>query len=73
MAAEILTREDLAVFKAELFSELREIITSHPAQPRKMAEVIRSKRASQHFIGNIAEHAYQWHAFLYESWRVDIL
>ncbi|GEP93651.1 hypothetical protein SAMN05660909_05588 [Chitinophaga terrae (ex Kim and Jung 2007)] len=35
MATEILTREDLAVFKAELFTELRELITSHPAQPRK--------------------------------------
>ena len=35
MAAEILTREDLAIFKTELFNELREIIGSHPAQPRK--------------------------------------
>ncbi|RAJ76689.1 hypothetical protein CLV59_108209 [Chitinophaga dinghuensis] len=35
MAAEILTREDLAIFKVELFKELREVIGSHPAQPRK--------------------------------------
>jgi hypothetical protein len=35
MATEILTREDLAVFKAELLTGLRELITSHPAQPRK--------------------------------------
>ncbi|PSL44968.1 hypothetical protein CLV51_105343 [Chitinophaga niastensis] len=35
MAAEILTREDLAVFKTELFHELRDLINSPGAQPRK--------------------------------------
>ncbi len=35
MAAEILTREDLAVFKIELFNELRDLIGSQPSQSRK--------------------------------------
>jgi hypothetical protein len=35
MAAEILTREDLAVFKKELFIELRDLMNSPTAQPRK--------------------------------------
>ncbi|MBV7532867.1 helix-turn-helix domain-containing protein [Chitinophaga sp. sic0106] len=35
MAAEILTREDLAVFKKELFIELRELINIPTTQPRK--------------------------------------
>ncbi|PSL42373.1 hypothetical protein CLV51_11311 [Chitinophaga niastensis] len=35
MAAEILTREDLAVFKKELFHELRDLMNAPTAQPRK--------------------------------------
>ncbi|MBS0027675.1 helix-turn-helix domain-containing protein [Chitinophaga sp. 22321] len=35
MATEILTREDLAVFKKELFLELRDLMNSPTAQPRK--------------------------------------
>lgn len=35
MAAEILTREDLAIFKKELFVELRDLINSPTTQPRK--------------------------------------
>lgn len=35
MAAEILTREDLAVFKKELFQELRDIISPSNTSPRK--------------------------------------
>ncbi|PSL40533.1 hypothetical protein CLV51_1312 [Chitinophaga niastensis] len=35
MAAEILTREDLAIFKTELFRELRELVNAPAIQPRK--------------------------------------
>lgn len=35
MAAEILTREDLAIFKTELFRELRELVNAPAVQPRK--------------------------------------
>jgi len=35
MAAEILTKEDLQAFKAELFTELRDLIHTPTAQPRK--------------------------------------
>ncbi|RBL90449.1 helix-turn-helix domain-containing protein [Chitinophaga flava] len=35
MAAEILTREDLAIFKTELFQELRELVNAPAIQPRK--------------------------------------
>lgn len=35
MAAEILTREDLAIFKTELFRELRELVNAPALQPKK--------------------------------------
>ncbi|MBS0032066.1 helix-turn-helix domain-containing protein [Chitinophaga sp. 22321] len=35
MAAEILTREDLAIFKTELFRELRELVHAPALQPKK--------------------------------------
>ncbi|HVI49023.1 MAG TPA: helix-turn-helix domain-containing protein [Chitinophaga sp.] len=35
MAAEILTREDLAIFKTELFQELRELVHAPVVQSRK--------------------------------------
>lgn len=35
MAAEILTREDLAIFKTELFRELRELVNAPAIQPKK--------------------------------------
>ncbi|MBV7530461.1 MULTISPECIES: helix-turn-helix domain-containing protein [unclassified Chitinophaga] len=35
MAAEILTREDLAIFKTELFRELRELVSAPALQPKK--------------------------------------
>ncbi len=35
MAAEILTREDLAIFKTELFRELQELVNAPAIQPRK--------------------------------------
>lgn len=35
MAVEILTREDLTVFKTELFRELRELYNAPAVQPRK--------------------------------------
>lgn len=35
MAVEILTREDLATFKTELFREMRELVNAPAIQPRK--------------------------------------
>lgn len=35
MAAEIITREDLYLFKSELIRELRELLTAPTAQPKK--------------------------------------
>lgn len=73
MAAEILTREDLAIFKTELFRKLRELVNAPAIQPRKWLKSYEVRDLLGISPGHPSKHAYQRYAVLHQNRRLNLL